>query len=86
MKRIKTLVVGCGNIGSSHATSYHSMSDNFEICGWVSRGDSKDELNEKIGNINAVFNQFEEALEATNSNAICITTYPDSHEVYAIKH
>lgn len=85
MKRLKILVVGCGNMGSSHATSYHSMSDSFEICGLVSRGDSKTRLNEKFGKIYPLFNSFEEALEVANTDAVCITTYPDTHEEYAIK-
>ena len=35
---VKVLVVGCGNMGKSHAKAYHSM-DGFEIVGLVSRGE-----------------------------------------------
>ncbi|WP_262506523.1 Gfo/Idh/MocA family oxidoreductase [Sphingobacterium sp. T2] len=43
MSKIRVLVVGCGNMGASHAKAYHDMSE-FEIIGLVSRGDSKNEL------------------------------------------
>lgn len=45
---LRVLVVGCGNIGTSHAMSYH-MLDGFEICGLVSTGKGKEVLNEKLG-------------------------------------
>lgn len=46
--KIKILVVGCGNMGASHAQCYHEM-DDFEIVGLVSRRDSKVELNKQLG-------------------------------------
>jgi len=36
MEKLKVLVVGCGNMGTSHARAYHQM-DGFEIVGLVSR-------------------------------------------------
>ena len=36
-KKIRVLVIGCGNMGASHATAYHNH-EGFEICGLVSRG------------------------------------------------
>ena len=45
---LRVLVVGCGNMGASHATAYHTL-DGFEICGLVSRGTSKEVLNKKLG-------------------------------------
>lgn len=45
---IRVLVVGCGNMGASHAVAYQLL-DGFEIVGIVSRGDSKKRLNEKLG-------------------------------------
>ena len=35
-KKLKTLVVGCGHMGASHARAYHQL-DAFEIVGLVSR-------------------------------------------------
>jgi len=83
-KNIRVLVVGCGNMGASHATAYHNL-DGFEICGLVSTGNSKVVLNEKLGGGYELFNNYDEALEATKPDAVCISTYPDTHEEFAIK-
>lgn len=80
---IRVLVVGCGNMGASHATAYHQL-DGFEICGLVSTGNSKVVLNDKLGGGYALFSDFYEAIEATSPDAVCISTYPDTHEEYAI--
>ena len=81
---VRILVVGCGNMGSSHALAYHQL-DGFEICGLVSTGKSKEVLNEKLGGDYALYNDYEEALESTQPDAVCISTYPDTHESYAIR-
>ncbi|MBZ5856910.1 Gfo/Idh/MocA family protein [Flavihumibacter profundi] len=83
MKNIRVLVVGCGNMGASHAQAYQSL-DGFEICGIVSRGNSKELLNELLGGGYALFDQYEDALAKTNPDAVCISTYPDTHETFAI--
>src|SRR5690554_965323 len=82
--KIRVLVVGCGNMGASHAMSYH-LSDGFEICGLVSRGESKMELNTKLGDDYELYDDFETALMEARPDAVCISTYPDTHEKYAIK-
>lgn len=84
VKNIRVLVVGCGNMGASHATAYHNL-DGFEICGIVSTGNSKVVLNEKLGGGYPLFSDYDEALQATNPDAVCISTYPDTHEEFAIK-
>lgn len=81
---IRVLVVGCGNMGASHATAYHT-NDGFQICGIVSTGKSKEVLNEKLGGGYPLFSNYEEALTKTNPDAVCISTYPDTHESFAIK-
>ncbi|WP_138991041.1 Gfo/Idh/MocA family protein [Larkinella sp. C7] len=81
---LRVLVVGCGNMGSSHAQAYHRL-EGFEICGIVSTGKSKEILNEKLGGGFALFSDFEEALEQTKPDAVCISTYPDTHEAFAVK-
>ncbi|EOZ95420.1 putative oxidoreductase [Indibacter alkaliphilus LW1] len=83
-KPLKILVVGCGNMGASHAAAYHSMKE-FEICGLVARGNSKVELNLKLGASYPLFADYEEALKTTKPDAVCISTYPDTHEPYALK-
>ncbi|WP_026954636.1 Gfo/Idh/MocA family protein [Algoriphagus vanfongensis] len=84
MKPLRILVVGCGNMGASHATSYHHMPE-FEICGLVSRGNSKHELNQKLQADYPLFENFEQALNSTSPDAVCISTYPDTHEEFALK-
>jgi predicted dehydrogenase len=81
---LRVLVVGCGNMGKSHAAAYHNL-DGFEICGIVSTGESKYVLNEKLGGGYPLFSDYYEALEATKPDAVCISTYPDTHEAFAIK-
>lgn len=83
-KSLRVLVIGCGNMGSSHATAYHNM-EGFEICGLVSIGKSKEVLNAKLGNNYALFSDIDEALNTTRPDAVCISTYPDTHETIAIK-
>jgi len=83
-KDIRVLVVGCGNMGSSHATAYHNI-DGFQICGIVSRGKSKEVLNEKLGGGYALFDDFDSAMAETKPDAVAISTWPDTHERMAIK-
>ncbi len=82
-KKLRILVLGCGNMGASHAIAYSKM-DNAEICGIVSTGKSKEVLNEKLGGGYPLFSDFAEALEKTAPDAVCISTYPDTHEQFAI--
>ncbi|MBN3519695.1 Gfo/Idh/MocA family oxidoreductase [Algoriphagus lutimaris] len=83
MKPIKILVVGCGNMGASHAAAYHQFPE-FEICGLVARGSSKEKLNQKLQAAYPLFEDFESALEKTSPDAVCISTYPDTHEEFAL--
>lgn len=83
-KPLRILIVGCGNMGASHATAYHHMPE-FEICGLVARGDSKVRLNQNLGTDYPLFENFDSALGATRPDAVCISTYPDTHEEFALK-
>ena len=80
---VRTLVVGCGHMGSSHARAYHSLPD-FEIVGLVSRGASRRRLNSELGGRLAEFSDYFDALTATQPDAVCIATYTDTHADYAI--
>ena len=82
-KPLRVLVVGCGNMGASHAWSYHTL-EGFDICGLVSTGTSKEVLNEKLGGAYPLFQDFAAALASTQPDAVAISTYPDTHEAYAI--
>jgi predicted dehydrogenase len=81
---LRVLVVGCGNMGASHATAYHTL-DGFELVGLVSTGQSKHVLNAQLGGGYAVFEDYAEALQRTQPDAVCISTYPDTHEEFAVR-
>ena len=84
MEQIKVLVVGCGNMGASHAAAYHKL-DGFEIVGLVARGDSKHLVNTMLETAYPTFDDYDDALYQTAPDAVCIATYPDTHEEYALK-
>ena len=71
-------------MGASHATAYHT-NPGFEICGLVSTGDSKDRLNSKFDNGYALYSDFDTAMHETVPDAVCISTYPDTHEEFSVK-
>ncbi len=81
MKRLRILVVGCGNMGTSHARAYNQM-DGFEIVGLVSRQpNSREMLSKELGGYPA-FEDYETALHETRPDAVSINTYPDTHATY----
>ncbi len=82
-KKLRVLVVGCGNMGASHATAYHTT-EGVEICGLVSKGKSKEVLNTRLGGKYPLFDEYETALKSTAPDAVCISTYPDTHERFAV--
>jgi len=82
-KVLRVLVVGCGNMGASHATAYQLL-DGVEICGLVSTGKSKEVLNAKLGGGLVLYTDFYDALARSKPDAVCIATYPDTHENFAI--
>jgi predicted dehydrogenase len=83
--RLRVLVVGCGHMGSSHARAYHRMSADFEIVGLVSRGqESRRRLNADLGGRCPEFSDFADALSFTTPDAVCISTYSETHADYAI--
>lgn len=81
---VRVLVVGCGNMGASHASAYQTL-DGFTICGIVSTGNSKVILNERLGGGYPLFDEYAKALAETRPDAVCISTYPDTHEAFAIQ-
>ncbi|MBN2029262.1 Gfo/Idh/MocA family oxidoreductase [bacterium] len=79
------LVVGCGNMGSSHALAYHEI-DDFKIVGLVDlQPEPREKLNQKLGGGYRLFNDFEKALEMTKPDVVSINTYPDTHEHFAVQ-
>ena len=83
-KKLRTLVVGCGNMGTSHARAYHKL-DDFEIVGLVSRGPkSRKKLSQELGGL-PTFSSFDDALTKTQPDVVSINTYPETHAEYAHK-
>jgi predicted dehydrogenase len=84
-QKIRILVVGCGHMGVSHARAYHKMSDDFEIVGLVSRGpSSREKLNLEFDRRYAEFSDYADALARTKPDAVCISTYAETHADYAV--
>lgn len=85
MPRLRVLVAGCGNMGSSHARAYRTLHDDFEIVGLVSRGAaSRERLAEELGGL-PTFADFDAALSATRPDVVSVNTYPDTHAALARK-
>lgn len=83
-KKLKTLVVGCGHMGASHARAYSKL-DTFEIVGLVSRSpESREKLSAELGGI-PTFHDFDSALRETRPDVVSINTYPDTHADYVRK-
>lgn len=85
MKKVKVIVVGCGNMGSSHARAYNKL-DEFEIVGIVDANPKAVEaFNKSVGKNYPYFSDFDEALAKASPDAVAICTYPASHEPLAVK-
>jgi predicted dehydrogenase len=83
MTRLRVLVAGCGNMGTSHARAYHRLRDDFEIVGLVSRGPrTRERLAAELGGTKT-FADFAEAYRATRPDVVSINTYPDTHAAIA---
>lgn len=76
-------MIGCGNMGAAHARAYCAMK-NVAIVGLVSTGDSKRKLRDELGLDVPLYDDFDLALKETRPDAVCISTYPDSHERFAV--
>ena len=76
--KIRVLVVGCGNMGSSHARAYHKL-DGFELVGLVEHNAGiRGKLAAELGNP-AEFDDFSSAFAKLNPDAVAVCTYPDTH-------
>jgi len=83
MKPLRVLVVGCGNMGASHARAYHKLSSDFQLCGLVARTPAtRDALSAELGGV-ATFADFAQAYAATKPDVVSINTYPDTHAAIA---
>jgi len=72
-------------MGSSHARAYGRLAAEFEIVGLVARGAaSRQKLNAELGGGCAEFDDYFTALARTKPDAVCISTYTETHAAYAI--
>lgn len=77
---IRVLVVGLGNMGLSHALSYHNNPD-YEIVGLVNR--SPVELPDSLASY-PLWDNYSSALTESQPDLVSINTYTDTHAEYAI--
>jgi predicted dehydrogenase len=83
-KKIKVIVVGCGNMGSSHARAYHKLAG-FDLAGLVDKNPViRENLSDELGGIDQ-FDDFDTALIAKTPDAVAICTYPGTHAELTIK-
>ena len=80
---LRVLVVGCGNMGAAHSLAYQHL-DDFTLCGLVARGESKTHLKAHLAADIPLFDDLHDALKQTQADAVCIATWPDSHEALAL--
>jgi predicted dehydrogenase len=81
---LKVVVIGCGNMGSSHARAYHRL-EGFELVGLVDRNPvARARLAQELGGI-AEFGSMEAALAAARPHAVAVCTYPETHRDLTIQ-
>jgi predicted dehydrogenase len=82
--RKKVLVIGCGNMGSSHARAYHKL-PGFQLAGLVDQNpDARDRLSDELGGIRQ-FDDADTAIAATRPDAVAVCTYPGTHAELVLK-
>ena len=82
--KISVLVVGAGNMGRSHALAYASIPE-FEIAAICTRSpESRVKLMAELPKGTPEVNDYKSALEELKPDAVCISTYPDTHYPFAM--
>lgn len=80
---IKVLVVGAGNMGRSHALAYASIPE-FELAAVCTRKpESRAALMAELPEGTPEINDYGQALSDMQPDAVCISTYPDTHYPFA---
>jgi predicted dehydrogenase len=81
---INVVVIGCGNMGSSHARAYHRL-DGFKLVGLVDRSpEARARLSRELGGV-PEFDSVDDALAATQPRAVAVCTYPETHRDLTIR-
>jgi len=77
-QNLRALVIGCGNMGASHARAYHAV-DGFEVVALVDVDPVKrGALARELGGV-AEFDDPAAAIAEVRPDVVAIATYPDSH-------
>lgn len=83
----KILIVGCGNMGASHALAYAKI-PGCKIVGIVAPTSvRRNPLAGKLTNLNISVNQYDDffkALQTEKPDIVCIASYSETHASYAI--
>jgi predicted dehydrogenase len=83
-EKVKVLVIGAGNMGTSHARAYHSL-DGFELVGLVERDAERGALLAgELGGLTQ-FDNLDDALRITKPHAVSVCSYPDTHKEFTIR-
>jgi predicted dehydrogenase len=78
VKSQRVVVVGCGNMGSSHARAYANLGG-FTLAALVDRSREKaGRLAEELGGV-PVYDSLREAIASARPDAAAICTYPETH-------
>ena len=84
METLKVVVVGCGNMGSSHARAYARVRG-FALAGLVDRSAGRAaRLGEELGGVPA-FASLEAAIASASPDAVAVCTYPETHHELTLR-
>jgi predicted dehydrogenase len=84
VENVKVIVVGCGNMGRSHARAYKALPgfDLVAVCDHTARNSQA--LAQELGGI-ADFTDLQTAVEESRPDAVAICTRVDTHASYALE-
>jgi len=83
-KKIRVVVIGIGQMGTSHARAYYNI-EGFELTGLVdTKADKRSQVAAELGGV-AQFTDLEEAIAATHPQAVAVCTYPDTHKQFIMQ-
>jgi len=78
---LRVLVIGCGNMGASHARAYH-RNPGYDLVGLVAPTPTRRAaLAAELGGV-AEFDDVAEAISETRPDVVSVNSYPDTHHAY----
>ena len=80
---IRVLCIGAGNMGRSHTLAYHQL-PGFEVAGVCTRSlATASKLTGELGIDCPPYDDVSQALAETKPDAVCISSWPDTHAQFA---